>query len=282
MDIRSVGVIGAGVMGGGIAQLFAEKGLRVMLWDGNAEALAKGQEAIRERLRKSVEKGALTEARAGEIQANLGTAGKLDDFASADLLIEAIVENVDVKRGLLGQLEAAVRPEAIIGTNTSSLSVNALAAPLKHPGRFLGIHFFNPATKLELVEVIPGTKTEPAVTEAVRQFLKACGKSPVTVKDSSGFIVNRLLLLMINEAARMVDQGVASAEDIDTAMRLGALHPAGPLAVADLIGLDTCEKILEILSRDLKASSYTPAEGITARVKAGRLGRKTGKGFFGK
>ncbi len=282
MTIKRVGVIGAGVMGGGIAQFFAEHDMAVTLWDGNTEALAKGMAAIQGRLKKSVEKGALTAERAAAIQTNFCQAGSLGDFAGVDLVIEAIIENADVKCDLLQALEASVGAQAIIGTNTSSLSVSGLAGALKNPERFLGIHFFNPPTKLELVEVVPGAKTSPAVTEAVRAFLKACGKSPVTVKDSPGFIVNRLLLLMINEAARMVDQGVATAEDIDTAMRLGALHPAGPLAVADLIGLDTCEKILKTLRQDLNGSSYEPAEGIVARVKAGKLGRKSGQGFFGK
>ncbi len=269
-------------MGGGIAQFFAEHDVPVTLWDGNPEALAKGVAAIAGRLKKSVEKGTLTAARAAEIEANLHPAAGLDDFAGADLVIEAIVENADVKRGLLLALEPVVGAGAILGTNTSSLSVSGLARVLKKPERFLGIHFFNPAPRLELVEVVPGEKTAPPVTETVLACLKACGKTPVLVKDSPGFIVNRLLLLMINEAARMVDQGVASAEDIDAAMRLGALHPAGPLAVADLIGLDTCETILQTLQRELKASSYAPAEGISSRVKAGKLGRKTGQGFFGR
>lgn len=282
MSFKTVGVIGAGIMGGGIAQFFAEHDVPVILWDAQSEALAKGMAAIRGRLQKSVEKGTLTVERACVIQANLRPAGGIGDFAAAGLVIEAIIENAAVKGELLQALERVVSPQAVIGTNTSSLSVGGLAGALKNPGRFLGIHFFNPPTRLELVEVVPGDKTDPAVTETVRAFLKACGKTPVTVKDSPGFIVNRLLLLMINEAARMVDEGVATAEDIDTAMRLGALHPAGPLAVADLIGLDTCEKILQILRRDLRESSYAPAESITKRVAAGKLGRKTGQGFFGK
>jgi 3-hydroxybutyryl-CoA dehydrogenase len=282
MDIKRVGVIGAGVMGGGIAQFFAEHDVPVLLWDGNPDALAKGLAAVQGRLKKSVEKGTLTAARASEIQANLRRAEGLGDFAGVDLAIEAIVEKAEVKCELLKALEKVLGKDSIIGTNTSSLNVGELAVALDHPGRFLGVHFFNPPTRLELVEVVPGVKTDPAVVESVRAFLKACGKSPVTVKDSPGFIVNRLLLLMINEAARMVDEGVATAEDIDTAMRLGALHPAGPLAVADLIGLDTCEAILRILRRDLKESSYEPAAGIAQRVKAGKLGRKSGQGFFGK
>ena len=280
MVISTIGVVGAGVMGGGIAQFFAERGHRVLLWDADANALWCGIGKIYDRLKKSAEKGALTEERVSEIMPRLGGVEDLAAFRDADLIIEAIVEDAAVKKDLLARLGETVAEGAIIGTNTSSLSVSELAAACPHPGRFLGIHFFNPPTKLELVEVVPAPQTDPQIVETVKAFLRENGKAPVTVQDSPGFIVNRLLLLLINEAARMVDEGVATVEDIDTAMRLGALHPAGPLAVADLIGLDTCEHILDVLHEKLGESSYQPAAGISKRVKEGKLGRKTGEGFL--
>jgi len=280
MTISIIGIIGAGVMGGGIAQFFAERGARVLLWDADPNALWRGVGAVYERLKKSAEKGSLTEEQVQETMSRLGGVEVLAAFRPADLVIEAIIEDASAKKALLVKLSEAVSDSAIIGSNTSSLSVTGLAAACPHPERFLGIHFFNPPTKLELVEVVPASQTAPQTVETVQGFLREYGKTPVTVKDSPGFIVNRLLLLMINEAARMVDEGVATAADIDTAMRLGALHPAGPLAVADLIGLDICEHILEVLRDTLGESSYAPAGGITERVKEGKLGRKSGEGFF--
>jgi 3-hydroxybutyryl-CoA dehydrogenase len=280
MTISTIGIIGAGVMGGGIAQFFAERGLRVLLWDAEPNALWQGVGTVYERLKKSAEKGNLTNEQVQEVMSRLGGVEDLQAFRTADLVIEAIIEDALAKKELLGRVGETVADSTIIGTNTSSLSVTDLAGACPHPERFLGIHFFNPPTKLDLVEVVPAPLTTPATVETVKGFLRGCGKTPVTVKDSPGFIVNRLLLLMINEAARMVDEGVGSAADIDTAMRLGALHPAGPLAVADLIGLDTCEHILEVLHASLGESSYAPAESITARVREGKLGRKSGEGFF--
>jgi len=282
MNITTIGIIGAGVMGGGIAQFFAERGVRVLLWDADPNALWRGVETVYERLKKSAEKGNLTDDQVQEIMSRLNGVEDPEAFHTADLVIEAIVEDAAAKKELLARLGEAVSDSAIIGTNTSSLSVTELSNACPQPERFLGIHFFNPPTRLELVEVVPTPRTAPATVDTVKGFLHEYGKTPVVVKDSPGFIVNRLLLLMINEAARMVDEGVAGAADIDTAMRLGALHPAGPLAVADLIGLDTCEHILEVLRETLGESSYTPADGITERVKAGKLGRKTGEGFFRK
>ena len=280
MNNDKIGVIGLGVMGGGIAQMLAEHDKQVLVWDIDQAALERGVGGIRKRLDKSAEKGSLTPERAAEILANLTTIKSLDGFAEAGLVIEAVVEKTEAKQAILAPLSRIVAAEAIIGTNTSSLSITDLAAACQGPQRFLGIHFFNPPTKLELVEVVPTAQTSPEVLQCVCDFLRGCGKTPVVAKDSPGFIVNRLLLLMINEAARMVDQGVASAEDIDTAMRLGALHPAGPLAVADLIGLDTCANILRILQQGIGESSYEPADAIQTRVESGKLGRKSGEGFY--
>lgn len=282
MNIDKIGIIGLGVMGGGIAQLFAEQNRSVLVWDVNDEARERGLSSIRKRLEKSAEKGSITRERAAEILARLTPVDRLEDFARAGLVIEAVVEKVEVKHEIFAAVSRMVADETIIASNTSSLSVTELSAACEKPERFLGLHFFNPPTRLELVEVVPTARTASAVVEAAIGLLRDCGKTPVIANDSPGFIVNRLLLLMINEAARMVDQGVASAEDIDTAMRLGALHPAGPLAVADLIGLDTCANILRILQHGIGGSSYEPAKAITTRVREGKLGRKTGEGFYAK
>ena len=280
MKTDKIGVIGAGIMGAGIAQMFAEHGRAVLLWDANPEALGRGRDNIGKRLEKSAEKGTLPAGEAPKILARITPAKALSDFAAADLVIEAVVENLAVKRSLFAELEGIAAETAILATNTSSLGIGDIAAGLGHPERFLGMHFFNPPTKLQLVEVVPHGGTAQAAVAAVRALAEACGKTPVTVRDAPGFIVNRLLLLMINEAARMAGEGVASPADIDIAMRLGALHPAGPLAIADLIGLDTCRSILDALRARLGNNAYAPAGAIVGHADSGRLGRKTKSGFF--
>lgn len=279
MNKEIVGIIGAGTMGGGIAQMFAENGFKTLLWDVNADFTNKGIEKIQKRLNKSVETGKLAKERAEEILSKINKATDLSEFSETDLVIEAIIEDYDVKVELYKKLEKIVGAETIIGSNTSSLSISDLSGNLNTPERFLGIHFFNPPTKLELVEVIATSSLSPQVSQKVNDILTRCGKSAVKVNDSPGFIVNRLLLPFINEAAKLLDSGVAKAEDIDTAMRLGTLHPAGPLQVADLIGLDICKDILEKLAESLHQENYKPAKSIVDLVKAGKLGRKTGEGF---
>ena len=275
-----IGVIGTGIMGGGIAQMFAERGFQTLIWDTTPAFTANGLKKISKRLAGSVEKGKLTAAEAEAIQSRIQPVENLSDLADVALVIEAIIEDFDAKTSLYTQLEKVLSPQAAIGTNTSSLSVSELARSLIHPERFLGVHFFNPPTKLELVEVIATSALAPAVLDKVREILVACGKTAVNVKDSPGFIVNRLLLPLINEAAKLVDAGVASPEEIDTAMCLGAMHPTGPLHVADLIGLDVCHHILTSLSRALNQSTYLPAAALTERIAAGHLGRKSGQGFY--
>ena len=267
-------------MGGGIAQFFAEQGKDVLLWDVSREILGKGRGAIASRLKKSAEKGKITTDEADKIIQAIRPVENLADLQSADLVIEAVVENLEVKKEIFSRLNYICGQDCIVGTNASSLSVNEVGSVYGRPENFLGIHFFNPPTKLELVEIIPATATSPAVVETVMDLLTRCGKTPVLVKDCPGFIVNRLLLLQINEAARMADEKVATPADIDTAMRLGAMHPVGPLAVADLIGLDTCLNILRILKGKTGLAAYTPSRGLEALVAAGKLGRKTGEGFF--
>jgi 3-hydroxybutyryl-CoA dehydrogenase len=278
--IEIIGVIGAGIMGGGIAQMFAEQDRKVLLWDADPDRLDAGLAKIRARLRSSVEKGKKPPEIMEQVLGRITPATGLADFSGSDLIVEAVTESMEVKLGVLSALSAVIRERAILATNTSSLSVTELAAAIGQPRRFLGTHFFNPPTKLELVELVPAPATAEEVIETTRGLLEACGKTPVVVKDTPGFIVNRLLQLMINEAARMLDEGVATAEDIDTAMRLGALHPIGPLGLADLIGLDTCQSILSILHEKLDSSSYAPARSLLQRVAVGNLGRKTGQGFF--
>lgn len=280
MDIAVIAVVGAGTMGGGIAQMFAEKGFTTRLWDVNPALTAKGVAAIRGRMAKSVEKGSLTAAAAEEILARLHPAAGLAELADADLVIEAIFEDVAAKTALYRQLEGVVSAQTLIGTNTSSLSVTELSSALARPERFLGLHFFNPPTRLALVEVVTTPAFPAARADGIIALLKRCGKEPVTVKDSPGFIVNRLLLPFINEAARLVDAGIATPADIDAAMRLGTLHPAGPLQVADLIGLDICCDILTKLADSLGNPNYRPAAALTSRVAAGQLGRKSGAGFY--
>jgi len=262
MNKEIIGVIGAGTMGGGIAQMFAENGFKTLLWDVSDAFIDKGIENIQKRLNKSVEKGKLTVNEAEKVFRQINKADDLNKFSEADLVIEAIIENFDVKIDLYKTLEKIIGAETIIGSNTSSLSVTELSSNLASPERFLGIRFFNPPTKLELVELISTASLGPEVTQKVGELLNRCGKSAVSVNDSPGFIVNRLLLPFINEAAKLLDSGVADAEGIDTAMRLGTLHPAGPLQVADLIGLDICKDILEQLAESLNQPNYKPAKSM--------------------
>ena len=280
MNNAVIGVVGTGIMGGGIAQMFAERGFQTLIWDTTLTAATHGQRQICKRLESSVAKGKLAPDEAEAILSRIQPVENLSDLADVALVIEAVIEDFGAKTNLFAQLEKVLPPQTAIGTNTSSLSVEALACSFVHPERFLGVHFFNPPTKLELVEMIATAALAPAVLDQVREILARCGKTAVNVKDSPGFIVNRLLLPLINEAARLVDAGVASAAEIDTAMRLGAMHPAGPLQVADLIGLDVCHHILTSLSQALNQPTYLPAAALSERVAAGHLGRKTGRGFY--
>jgi len=278
--IERIGVVGAGVMGSGIAQMFAEQGGTVLLWDLDSDRLEKGLSQIRMRLKRGVEKQQRTPEQSDRIFSRIIPAPALHSFGEVQLAVEAVTENLKIKQRVLADLSAVIPGTAIAASNTSSLSIEELSRAVAGPQRFLGLHFFNPPTRLELVEVVPAARTSHDVLREARAFLRACGKTPVVVKDTPGFIVNRLLLLMINEAARMLDEGVATAEDIDAAMRLGALHPVGPLALADLIGLDTCTSILNVFQAKLGASSYEPAHSLHTLVSEGRLGRKSGGGFF--
>jgi 3-hydroxybutyryl-CoA dehydrogenase len=271
-------IIGSGTMGSGIAQVFAAHGgYEVILCDIKAEFAENGKKNIAKGLARLVAKEKMTQ---GDMDAVLGriTTGLNDKAAAADLVIEVALEKLELKKQLFTELQAAGKPEAIYATNTSSLSITELSAGLKKP--VVGMHFFNPAPVMKLVEIISGLNTPPELTEKVTAIAKDLGKEPVQVKDSAGFVVNRVLVPMINEAIGIYAEGIASAEDIDTAMKLGANHPMGPLALGDLIGLDICLAIMDVLYNDTLDSKYRAHPLLRKMVRGGKLGRKTGQGFF--
>lgn len=280
MKIETVGVIGAGTMGNGIAQAFAVAGYPVVMQDLAQAALDRAMATIRASLDRQVKKGIVSPEAAETAIARITPATTLDAMADRDLVIEAIVERLDVKSGVIRQLDAICRPEAILASNTSSISLTELAAVSAHPGRVIGMHFFNPVPVMQLVEIIRALQTEDPVAEAVFEATRAIGKTPRISKDSYGFIVNRLLAPLINEAINCVYEGLATPEDIDSMMKLGANHPMGPLSLGDLIGLDVVLNIMETLSHGFEDPKYRPSPLLKQMVAAGYLGRKAGRGFF--
>jgi 3-hydroxybutyryl-CoA dehydrogenase len=280
MSLSRIGVIGAGTMGNGIAQICAAAGLSVVMVDISDAAVSRGMAAIGASLDRLVKKDKI---KAPERDAALGrvrTGTDYADLASSDLVIEAATENLSVKRSVLKQADELLRPEAILATNTSSISITELAGSTAHPGRFIGLHFFNPVPLMPLVEIIPGLETAAATCAAAAQFILAVGKTSIVARNSPGFAVNRILCPMINEAIFALQEGVASAADIDAGMKLGCNHPIGPLALADLVGLDTLLSVMEVFQRDYGDPKYRPAPLLREMVAAGRLGRKSGRGFF--
>ena len=280
MKIRKVLVAGAGQMGAGIVQVAVQAGLQATMIDVADEFIAKGMAGIEKQLGRAVEKGRVSTAERDAALGRITTGLDVSAGADADLFIEAAPESIEIKRGLLERAAGALRPEAIIASNTSSLSVTTLAGFVARPERFVGIHFFNPVPAMALVEVVRGAATADATVAAARDFCETVGKTPITVKDSPGFVVNRILFPMINDAAQALAEGVATAADIDTGMKLGANFPMGPLALADLVGLDTTKAILESLERDLGDPGYRPCALLGELVAAGKLGRKSGAGFY--
>lgn len=273
-----IAVIGSGVMGSGIAQVLAIH-YSVVVRDIQSEALAKAKKSIEKNLGRSVEKAKLTQEGMDAIMANLTFSSELSDIADADLVIEAATENANIKKAIFKELDQVVKAEAILATNTSSLSITEVAMATQRPTQVIGLHFFNPVPMMALVEIISGQVTDVNVVEKVREVVLAINKTPVIVNEAPGFVVNRILIPMINEAIACLHEGVASAEDIDTAMKLGANHPLGPLALGDLIGLDVCLAIMETLFEEL-GDKYKPHQLLKKKVRANQLGRKTGQGFF--
>lgn len=280
MNVENVLVAGAGQMGAGIAQVAAQAGLKVVMTDVADEFIARGMKAIEKNLARQVDKGRLETADRDAALARITTSLKIEDGSDADLFIEAAPEAMEIKQGLLEAAARALRPEAILATNTSSLSVTKLATFTGRPDRFVGIHFFNPVPAMALVEVVRGLETSDATVAAARAFAERVGKSPITVADSPGFVANRILFPMINEAIFALQEGVAGPQEIDQGMKLGANHPMGPLALADLVGLDTTLAIIETLHRDLGDPKYRPCPLLRRYVAAGKLGRKSGAGFY--
>lgn len=278
--IKKVGVIGAGQMGNGIAHVAALAGFDVVLNDVSADRLKSGMATINGNLARQVSKKAVTEDDKAKAIARIKLAEKLDDLADCDLVIETAVEKEEVKRKIFHELCAILKPEAIVASDTSSISITRLAAATDRPERFIGIHFMNPVPLMELVELIRGIATDDATFEASKEFVAKLGKQVAVSEDFPAFIVNRILLPMINEAIYTLYEGVGNVEAIDAAMKLGAHHPMGPLELADFIGLDTCLSIMQVLHEGLADSKYRPCPLLVKYVEAGWLGRKTQRGFY--
>jgi 3-hydroxybutyryl-CoA dehydrogenase len=278
--VKRAAVVGAGTMGNGIAHVFAQHGWHVSLIDSAAPALEKATATIRGNLERQVKKGMLPADALAEVMGRIVSGTSLDAAAKAKIVVEAASENPAVKFSLFEQLDRVCGPDAILATNTSSISITEIAAHTRRAEQVIGMHFMNPVPIMPLVEVIRGHATSDATTTAVMDTARALGKSPVEVNDYPGFVSNRVLMPMINEAIFCVMEGVASPESIDTVMKLGMAHPMGPLALADFIGLDVCLAILEVLQRGLGDDKYRPCPLLRKMVAAGHLGRKTGRGFY--
>ena len=279
-EIRRIGVIGAGQMGAGIAQVAARAGFEVMMSDVSREALDAAVSRIDYYLGRQVSKQTITAADKAQALNRIGTGQGMEQFAGCDLVIEAASENEELKRKIFSGLVPHLRPDAIIATNTSSISITRLAAVTDRPERFIGMHFMNPVPAMRLIEIIRGIATEEDTYQAVKAAAERMGKVAVTAEDFPAFIVNRILLPMINEAVYTLYEGVGTVESIDNAMRLGANHPMGPLALADFIGLDTCLAIMQVLHEGLADTKYRPCPLLVKYVEAGWLGRKVKRGFY--
>lgn len=280
MDVKKFGVIGAGQMGNGIVQVAAASGLEVLMSDIKEEFTARGLVTIEKNLNRSVEKGKLTSADRDEVLSRISTTTDIETMADVDYVVEAAVEREDLKFKLFRDLDTVCPEHVILGTNTSSIPIGRIAAQTSRPEKVIGFHFMNPVPVMKLVEVIRGLATSEETFQVTWDLCEKFSKTPAEANDFPGFIANRILMPMINEAVFCLYQGVGKAEDIDTVMRLGMNHPMGPLALADLIGLDTCLAIMETLYDGFKDSKYRPCPLLRKYVEAGWFGRKTGKGFY--
>lgn len=278
--MKKIGVLGAGTMGAGIAQVLLQGGYEVAMRARRESSIESGKAKIEKNFSKMVAKEKISEADKTEFLSKLQISTELDIFKDSDIIIEATTENMEAKKELAKQIDEICKEGAIFATNTSSLSITEIAACMKHPEKVIGMHFFNPVPAMKLVEVIKGFATDEAVNKEIIEMTKKIGKTPVQVEEGPGFVVNRILLPMINEGIGILADGLASAEDIDKAMKLGAGHPMGPLALADLIGLDVCLAIMETLYSEFGDSKYRPHPLLRKMVRSNNLGMKTGKGFF--
>ena len=278
--MKKIGVLGAGTMGAGIAQVLLQGGYEVAMRARRESSIESGKAKIEKNFSKMVAKEKISEADKTEFLSKLQISTELDIFKDSDIIIEATTENMEAKKELAKQIDEICKEDAIFATNTSSLSITEIAACMKHPEKVIGMHFFNPVPAMKLVEVIKGFATDEAVNKGIIEMTEKIGKTPVQVEEGPGFVVNRILLPMINEGIGILADGLASAEDIDKAMKLGAGHPMGPLALADLIGLDVCLAIMETLYSEFGDSKYRPHPLLRKMVRSNNLGMKTGKGFF--
>ena len=280
MNIQNIGIVGAGQMGNGIAQAFAQAGCQVLMQDLTEDYGSKGLATIAKNLQRGVDKGKLSSEDKAAVLGRVAITTRLEDLAGCDLVIEAATEKWEVKQQVFKTLDALCRPEVIFASNTSSISITRLAAVTRRPQTFIGMHFMNPVPVMQLIEVIRGLATDDATFEAVMELSRRLGKTPIACNDFPGFVSNRVLLPMINEAIYALYEGVASAESIDGIMKLGMNHPMGPLTLADFIGLDTCLFILKVLHEGLGDPKYRPCPLLVKYVDAGWLGRKSGRGFY--